>query len=267
MTHWHSLFLWSEQQASIVEAIRQYLEAEDYTLYNPFGRFPGMAYPLTIKCFVASAENSCSRILFAGEESDDLAQYLSQCGDCLNISLESRMAILHFYRANTLIELKTGLLAHCKSSHRKELEIVLTAESYNLANLNQGELGDIPLNALPEDLQEMAKQLDIKQADKLFQKLKNQLVKSVAHYDAAVLLQSDSDWNSQGGQYIRAMMACLQVPEDWREPDFSTLRQAYALQKRREYDVNTTVFPGDEEALAAVPNALEYIPVYGGKRD
>jgi hypothetical protein len=59
-------------------------------------------------------------------------------------------------------------------------------------------------------------------------------------------------------------MDCLRIP-DWRDPDFVTLRDAYALHKRRERSPNATLYPGDAEALAAVPDALTYTPVYAGK--
>ncbi|MGB1286519.1 MAG: hypothetical protein ACPG7F_08305, partial [Aggregatilineales bacterium] len=73
------------------------------------------------------------------------------------------------------------------------------------------------------------------------------------------------DWNSQGGQYIRALMACLTLPENWRTPDFTSLRIAYSLYKRRARRPNGMQLPGDVDAMAAVPDALDYVPVYGGK--
>ena len=59
-------------------------------------------------------------------------------------------------------------------------------------------------------------------------------------------------------------MDCLNIP-DWRAPDFVTLRDAYALHKRRQRSPNATLYPGDAEALAAVPDALTYTPIYAGK--
>lgn len=264
MTHWHSLYLWSEQTHKLVEAIQNYLEAHSYTSYNPFGLYPGMAYPVTVKTFIAPAQNGCIRVLFEGHEIDSLAAHLSHTADCLAIALDGTMPFVHFYRAGELIEL-TELKDYCRPNAESQLNAILSAETHDLTPINQEQIGDVPLDALPEDIQQMAKQVNAKQANKLFEKLKKQFIKAVGQYDAKVLLQSESDWNSQGGQYIRALMNCLRVPDRWREPDFSTLRHSFALQSRQQHDANTPLFPGDEDAIANIPNALDYVPVYGGK--
>lgn len=267
MTHWQSLYLWSEQSQRIVESIQHYLDTQAYIPYNPFGRFPGMAYPITLKTFVSPVQNSCIRVLFEGNELDALAAHLSQITDCFAIALDGRMAFLHFFRAGELIDLETGLLDYTKPNIGSHLETVLKAEEHNLPILQQGKIGDVPIDALPDDMQEMAKQLDMKQANKLFQKISKKFIKAVGQYDARTLMQTQSDWDSQGGQTIRAIMACLNIPENWREPDFTTLRTAYALQSRQQYDSNMPLLSGDESILIAVPNALDYHPVYGGKHE
>lgn len=267
MTHWQNLYLWSEQPQLTIEAIQHYLNEQSYTLYNPFGRFPGMAYPVTLKTFVSPAQSSCIRILFEGNELDTLAAHLSQIADCLAIALDGRMAFLHFFRAGELIDLMTGLPDYTKPNASNYLEAVLKADSHNLPTLHQGKIGDVPLDALPDDVQQMAKQLNAKQVNKLFQKISKKLMKSVGQHDPRTLMQTQSDWDSQGGQYIRALMACLSIPDNWREPDFATLRTVYALQSRQQYDSSTPLFPGDEAALIAVPNALDYVPIYGGKHE
>jgi hypothetical protein len=73
------------------------------------------------------------------------------------------------------------------------------------------------------------------------------------------------DWNSPGGQRIRAVMQCLTVPDNWRDPDFVALRDAYQLRVRRQRKPDARLYPGDEEAMNRVPDALDYIPIYGGK--
>ena len=59
-------------------------------------------------------------------------------------------------------------------------------------------------------------------------------------------------------------MDCLRIP-NWRDPDFVTLRDAYALHERRRRSPKATLYPGDAETLAAVPDALAYTPIYAGK--
>ncbi len=72
------------------------------------------------------------------------------------------------------------------------------------------------------------------------------------------------DWNSTGGVRIRAVMNCLTVGDNWREPDFDSLRDAYPLLERRRRNPNARTYPGDDAVMAKVPDALTYTPVYGG---
>jgi hypothetical protein len=72
------------------------------------------------------------------------------------------------------------------------------------------------------------------------------------------------DWSAGGGAKISRLMGLLTVPHDWREPDFVTLRDAYQLHLRRQRRPNADLYPGDAEAMAAVPNALDYTPIYAG---
>ena len=59
-------------------------------------------------------------------------------------------------------------------------------------------------------------------------------------------------------------MACLDVSNNWHEPDFVALRDAYQLHLRRQRNPKAMLYPGDTQAMGAVPNALEYTPIYGG---
>jgi hypothetical protein len=43
------------------------------------------------------------------------------------------------------------------------------------------------------------------------------------------------------------------------------LRDSYQLHARRQRKPDARLYPGDEEAMTRVPDALDYIPVYGGK--
>ena len=54
------------------------------------------------------------------------------------------------------------------------------------------------------------------------------------------------------------------IPE-WGNPDFVPLRDAYQVLSRLKRRPNATLYAGDQEAMDAVPNALEYRPVYAGK--
>ncbi len=110
----------------------------------------------------------------------------------------------------------------------------------------------------------MAAQVDLKQAGRLFERMSATLARKTSADPAAGDLLKQPDWSSAGGQRIRALMDCLNVP-NWQAPDFVTLRDAYALHERRQRSPKARLYPGDAEALAAVPDALAYTPVYGGK--
>ncbi len=62
-------------------------------------------------------------------------------------------------------------------------------------------------------------------------------------------------------------MACLNIPTNWREPDFGALRDAYQLHLRQQRKPGARLYPGDEAVMAQVANALDYVPVYGGCDD
>ena len=112
--------------------------------------------------------------------------------------------------------------------------------------------------------------VDMRQAQKMFDRLNAGLTQRSGNSgnETAVrsLLQGNRpQWNSVGGAQIRELMARLTIPSGWQEPDFITLRDAYQLHERRRRNPNAPLYPGDEEAMAAVTNALDYIAVYAGK--
>lgn len=267
MTTWHSLYLSSEQSDQLISAIHNYFEIHHYTLYNPFGAYPGMSYPYTIKVFLAPPQNQWSRLIVDADtevsQLDALAQYLSQTVDCLSIRLENNVSLIHAYRDGELLDLAHWATPHLANTE-SDLSTILNAESFDLPALNEGQIGDIPLEALPDDIQAMAHQVNAKEANKLFEKLSNRLLKAVGRHQARSLISTDNQWDSQGGQMIRAMMSHLDMPENWRIPDFPTLRTAYAVKIRQEEGMST-LFPGDEAALKTIPDALDYQLVYGGK--
>ncbi len=73
------------------------------------------------------------------------------------------------------------------------------------------------------------------------------------------------NWNSPGGRRLHALMRCLTVPDHWREPDFGVLRDAYQLHSRQQRKPDARLYPGDDATMNRVPDALDYVPVYGGR--
>jgi hypothetical protein len=131
---------------------------------------------------------------------------------------------------------------------------------------------------LPPELQQMAREQGVKgeDVDKLMGKMSKRLFKKAAKHDseadiqqvqAAVSGQSAGmNWNSVAGQRLAAVMQCVAVPTDyWRKPTWHTLTGAYQVARQQQRGKGH-LLPGDEEKLAAVPNALDYQLLYFSKK-
>jgi hypothetical protein len=134
-------------------------------------------------------------------------------------------------------------------------------------------------DALPPEIQQLAeeKQVDPKQANRLFEKLSGSLFGKLARgaggeanqeqdQARAVLMGGGRDrWNSLDGQRVRAIAGVLNLPDTWRVPDWDAVREAYHVHRLRQRNPRMPLMPGDQEAMDAVPNALDYRPVYLGR--
>jgi hypothetical protein len=138
------------------------------------------------------------------------------------------------------------------------------------------QIAAIPLDALPPDVQTAlasGKGVSGDAADKLFAKMSGMIggkldatTAAQAGAASALLHAHRIDWNTTGARQIRALCALLRLPAPSDPPDFNTLREAYQLHARKRRKPDAPDYPGDAEAMAAVPDALDYRPVYGGKR-
>lgn len=283
MHHWHSLYRHAPAQdlAALAQRLRDQLTGMGYSLYDPFGLMPGPAYPVTARAFLLppdmlqqelNRERVWLRVLIETDEraaAESLARTLSEGAPLLlDLSVNAKIAALSVWREGEPVPGKPAdalqdILAPGRSAD--ELQKAF-AHKLDPPPLEQaGEVGGVPLDQMPDDVQKMAKQVNAKSVGKLFQKLSQQLLQTQDREAAQAVLKNQPDWESKGARRIRAVMACLDVPSNWRTPDFATLRQAYALQKRQERRPDAPSYPGDEEALNAVPDALKTVPVYAGR--
>ncbi len=263
MKPWSNLFLFSAERDAIIATLQTALQELDYTLYNPFGVMPGLAYPQTVKLFVTPPHGDTIRII--GEPIAELLPPLSQCGLCLALRFDEEAASITLYQQGreTAWQVLTPYLREGKTS--ADIETALNHAPS--ADDDSAQLSDVPLTALPEHMQTLAQGVNPQEADKLFQRFAGRLLNSDEERAAAqALLKPQSpNWNSVGGRQALAVMNCLRVPSDWHRPDFITLRDAYQLHARRQRRPQAKLLPGDAEIMAAVPDALEYVPIYGGK--
>jgi hypothetical protein len=257
MTAFRSLYLPGVD--NLAETIRTALIALGYESYDPFGLIPGKAYPQAARLFVAPSRNSWTRVLVAPDSAPlgVLLPHLAPAGLCLSIALDAADAQIDVSLNGVPTETTSALAPYLQSPECAE-------QTPSAATTPT--LGGIALDALPGDVQALAQQVDLKQAESMFARLSRNLAPKSGG-DASALPQLP-DWNSAGGRKITALMDCLGIP-GWREPDFVTLRDAYALHVRRQRTLktrpNAKLYPGDAEALAAVPDALDYTPIYAGK--
>lgn len=258
MTHWHSLFLFSEQVAKIRTVIHDYFSIHHYTIYNPFSGLPGMTYPKTIKLFLAPVDAGWLRILVDGNtDVESLAQDLSKVADCLSVRLEGSVASIYSYQQGTAIPLSTWIETHLRTDSHKH-----NGNEDTLLTLNEQHIGDVPLSALSDDMQAKAQHINLKQANNLFKKVSKRFLSASKLQDAQKLLQGHSDWEGEGGQSIRQLMATLTIPDNWHSPDFASVRTAYTLKVRAQ-----SHSASDETILRSIPNISAYQPLYAGKFD
>jgi hypothetical protein len=264
MTSWHSLFFPSDNTAAIAAALAASLESLGYTRYNPFGLLPGKAYPQTVRLFVAPAVGGWVRVIGAPDERQ--FPLLAAHDPCLWVRLEGDTGHITAYQGGQAVETQAALLPYVRSACTPQALQTALSRSHQPGKASDSAL---PLDALPGDVQALAGEVNLKQAEKLFSRLGGQLLRKAATDDdtanaARDLLRGGPDWNSPDGVMLRMVMDCLTVPETWREPDFVTLRDAYQLHERRRRKPDARLYPGDAETMARVPAALTYTPVYGG---
>jgi hypothetical protein len=254
MTTWQSLYLPSGD--NVAENLKAALTASGYTPFDPFGLLPGKSYPQAVRVFVAPERGGWTRIIGALERG--LLPELSLTAPCLVVELDGDEAHFEAYFEG---EAATPEIALMSYAHEHDCIHLALKNTHFLKRID---VGGVTPDALPEDIRKMAEQVDPKQAAALFARISGTLAQKGGNDPAAAEMLRQPNWNSAGGSKIAALMDCLRIP-DWRDPDFVTLRDAYALHKRRERSPNATLYPGDAEALAAVPDALTYTPVYAGK--
>lgn len=285
MTPWFSLYLPSaETESSVLDSadfsesvaatLRDSLMTLGYRLYNPFGLMPGKSYPQTARLFVAPASGNWVRVI--GLPDEHLLPILSdKYGVCLWLALDGAEANIAIYAQGEPADYPALAPYLRASSTLDDLKRVLTAPDIQIIEPEATEMPEsLPVTLLPDDVQALAGDVDMGQAQKMFNRLTQNLMKRAGQTDdvanAAFDLisgQNAPDWNSAGGGRIRNLMGLLTIQDGWNNPDFTTLRDAYQVHERKQRKPNADLYPGDAEAMAQVMNALDYVPVYAGRND
>ncbi len=265
---WNCLYLHSDDAEGVSQLLQQSLIELGYSLYNPFGPIPGKAYPRSVRLFVAPTSEGWVKVVGAPDDAQFVS--LSQSTPVLYAALDGTEADIRVYADGLPADISTVLTPYLQPDITIG-HVQQALESTAKIIQDDAQQSGLPFDALPDDVKALAGNVNSGQAQKMFARLSGDLMKKVSkgdgQADAARALVSGGnvpDWNSTGGTRVRALMNCLTLPDDWREPDFDSLRDAFQLYERRRRSPNARSYPGDDEVMAKVPDALTYIPVYGG---
>lgn len=268
MNSWQSIFVQNLDPSAATERIHASLTNAGWRLYDPFAGL-GVSYPRRIGSFVAPAQGAWLRVVLESTLKDavPLVQALSETdGLALLARLETSVLTLHAYQAGkALKDLRDALPADVNTETMIQ---ALTGDPPPLPPLySVPQVGGVALADAPEALRRMSANVPVQQVGRLFERIARSVLSREQEAGARDLLRKSEgpDWQSLGGLTLRHVLNTLSVPPGWHTPDFATLRLAYTLHLRRQRQPHAPLLPGDAEALAAVPAALEYRPIYAGK--
>lgn len=255
-------------------SLRNALQNAGYSFYDPFpgGTGTPMGLQNRVRSFIAPPDAGWVRMLFAPNEMWQENEVLAG----LNLPV---IKIVYFspeqfeigaYQPNTGATGIPALVTFLRTG--------LTENDLRQAmNIASGSASDSASNELTPELQKFAEEqgVDAQQVDKLMQKMAGSVFQKMgdkgaqAEAKSAIIgaaKQATVDWNSAAGQAVKAMLGCLTVPENWTQPDWKTLTAAYQVARQLQRDPKALMLPGDKDALKALPHALEFNPLYIGKK-
>jgi hypothetical protein len=278
------LFFQAENTAPLADQLRAILQSAGYTLYDPFpgGSSAPIGLQQRTRAFLTPARDDWARLIFAPGESWGEA-LVSEIAAAFNMPLlaaellspeERRVAV---YRPGQPGDASLEALAPFLRPGLAAADVRRALAGQSGAGAPSGKSSD-----LPPELQQFAdaQGVDSKQVDRLMRQMTRKVFNRLGDQDSdaekmqtqakAALTgagKSDVDWSSGAGRNLLAAMACLSVPDDWHQPDWKTLTAAYQVARQLQRDPRSPLLPGDKEALAALSNALDFIPFYSGKKN
>ncbi|MCQ3931066.1 MAG: hypothetical protein DPW16_11460 [Chloroflexi bacterium] len=255
--------------------LKNSLQGLGYTFYDPFAGGTGTPVGLQqrVRCFIGSLEGGWARMIFAPNEvwPDEVTRDILAGIPVIRAVYTSAEQ----YEVGTVADGMGGLTAFLRPGLS---ETDLQQSAIMTAVLPTAQTTATTLTDLPPELQKYAQEqgVDAGQVDKLMQKMSKGVFKKMGNEQdaqkqaksaiAGVPKQPEVEWNSPAGQALQRVMACLTVPENWAQPDWKTLTGAYQAARQLQRDPKALMLPGDKQAMAALPNSLEFIPLYMGKK-
>ena len=267
MSDWHTLYIPLSDAPSVVSALGAALNARGYTPYDPFPGGGGTPphFRQTVRLFVAPAQAGWVRVLGAPDE-DALPEVQQRLGvPLLYAWLTEEGGGWALFAEGARAETPDAFAPYLAEGHTTdELRAAFAHTPSRAARAAQD-------TALPPELQALAREqgVDARQTEKLMGRLGRKLLGRFQDADetqAQALLGGAPDlWQSAAGQRVRAIAALLRLPPNWRAPTWQQVRDAYHVHRLRARHPHMAALPGDDEALAAVPDVAAYTPLYLGR--
>lgn len=281
---WHRLYLPLDESSPLVEALRSLGDAQGYQFFDPFpggtGTPPGLVE--TVRLFVAPPQDGWVCVLGQPDET-----WL------LDLSKRTGVPVLYGW----LTEENGGFARFYDGIRRDDpavFEPYLRPEQ-TLGTLQQAFEGQLAVpvvdsegqppvivagaDGLPPEIQQIAqdRDVDLNRVEKIWQRLSDSIFGKLARQFGGETTAEQAQareifsggrrdlWNSQHGQRVRAIAGVLRLPANWQEPSWDTVRDAYQVHRLRQRSPRMPLIPSDREAMAALPEALDYTPVYMGR--
>jgi hypothetical protein len=280
---WYRLFLPTADAGPVAAALASTLGAQGYAPYDPFPGGTGTPPGLTAltRMFVAPPQEGWVVVL--GEFPDSLLPDFSRAihPPVIYGWLTDQSGGFALYQDGTRHD-DPGVFAPClRPGQTLDTLRRAFAGEIKVEVLESGQPPVVALgaDALPPELRQMAEDqgADPDKAGKMFGKVSGKLFDRLSRQSGASAEEQEQaramfmggghdNWNSLNGQRARAIARVLNLPANWRLPTWTQVREAYQAYRLRQRAPRMALLPGDKEAMAAVPNALDYIPVYMGKK-
>jgi len=259
MAEWHSLYLPSDDSQALIYACQTALAESGLSPYDPFGVMPiTRAYTSTVKAFVAPAQNGWTRVLLSPDTWPHaaLVEALSQFAPLLAVSLFDDGAAFTTWIDHNEVPAREVLANY---ADRTALEAAFNAK-YDTKKAKDDSLLDV----IPEELRSVMGEGSLKKAEGLLSRMAGRALSLNERAAATTLLREMVvDWTGEGGQRIRAVMALMPIP-NWAVPDYVLLRDAYRQHVRAQRNPNAPLSADAQKLMQAVPNALDYTPLFYG---
>lgn len=269
---WHSLYAPTADADRVAGALRQALIAHGYTLYDPFpggSSFAAPGWKRLVRQFAAPLSAGWVRVV--GEPDPGV---LSPAAATLGVpliyaSLTDAGAALAVWSAKGSSGAPEAFVPWLRAGKTPEdLRRALAGDVLAEASGPEGStVGGVPL---PEDMRELARRVDAGQAERLMDSLTRSLFGKLgggkAEAQARDLIGAGgAPWQTPAGAALRAALDCLALPEGGNGPDFEDVSAAYQVARARQRNPRGLRLPGDDEALALVPDVLDYRLIFAGK--